>query len=134
MNIYEKIKAIAKEQGNIKIRDLEQKLDFAENTLSKWSKNIPSIDKVVKVADYFNVSLDYFVNRTVPPPTTSITNANGIVGTNNVMSDSNNFSPNGQPNNLPEIEIELLTICNKLDTRKKTALLTYAYGLEENKN
>lgn len=39
---------------------------IAQTTLSAWKngKSIPKIDKLQKIADYFNVSLDYLVGKT----------------------------------------------------------------------
>ena len=62
MDLYEKIKELAA-QKNISIRQLEEKLGFANATLRRWNKNKPSVDKIQAVAKYFNVSVDYLLGN-----------------------------------------------------------------------
>lgn len=49
---------------NIAISQLENDLNFGAGLISRWSKNSPSIDKIVDIADYFHVSLDEVVGYT----------------------------------------------------------------------
>ena len=51
------------EQEGIKIAQLERKMDFGNGTIRKWDKTFPSADKLAKVADYFNVTVDYLLGR-----------------------------------------------------------------------
>ena len=46
------------------IPKLENILGFGSGTIVKWDKSSPSIDKLLKVADYFHVSVDYLIGRT----------------------------------------------------------------------
>ncbi len=62
VNLYEKIKELAT-QKNISIRQLEEKLGFANATLRRWDKNKPSVDKIQAVAKFFNVSVDYLLGN-----------------------------------------------------------------------
>jgi transcriptional regulator with XRE-family HTH domain len=62
MEIYERIKDMAKKRG-LTIKDLEVELGFVKNSLYKWKKASPSIDRVDKVARYFHVSLDALLGR-----------------------------------------------------------------------
>lgn len=62
--VLERVKQLAKKQG-ISIVELEEKLGFGRNSLYAWKNKMPSNDKLIKVADYFNVSLDYLVGRDV---------------------------------------------------------------------
>ncbi|MDT7017033.1 helix-turn-helix domain-containing protein [Latilactobacillus curvatus] len=55
--MYSKIKMLAKEQG-VSINKMEKDLEFGSSTISKWSKSIPSVDKLKKVADYLDVTID----------------------------------------------------------------------------
>ena len=58
-NFHTRIKDLCK-LHKITIRKLEEDLNFGHSTINKWKDNVtPSIDKVIKVAEYFNVSLDY---------------------------------------------------------------------------
>ncbi|MDG4968278.1 helix-turn-helix domain-containing protein [Lactococcus lactis] len=87
MDLYEKIKELAA-QKNISIRQLEEKLGFANATLRRWNKNKPSVDKIQAVAKYFNVSVDYLLGieddkkpRFSPELNDAIENAEAYEGT-----------------------------------------------------
>jgi transcriptional regulator with XRE-family HTH domain len=45
------------------LRHLERKMDFGNGTIRRWDTTTPSGDKLLKVADYFNVSVDYLLGR-----------------------------------------------------------------------
>ncbi|EHD1702306.1 helix-turn-helix domain-containing protein [Listeria monocytogenes] len=62
MDIYDRIKKLAETSG-ITIKELESNLGFVKNSLYKWKKASPSIDRVEKVAEYFNVSIDFLLGR-----------------------------------------------------------------------
>lgn len=61
--VYERIKRLCAKKG-ITIAKLESDLGFGNASIKKWEKmSSPSIDKVVKVATYFDVSIDYLMGR-----------------------------------------------------------------------
>lgn len=62
ITVFDRIKKLADRRGK-KIVDVESDLDFSKNYLYKWKKSTPSSDKLAKVADYFNVSVDYLLGR-----------------------------------------------------------------------
>lgn len=53
------------------VRDLEVALDFPKNTIPNWGKILPSCRKVIDVAHFFHVSVDFLLGETVDrtPPT-----------------------------------------------------------------
>ena len=59
--MLEKIRTLAKEKG-VTLAEVERSCGLGERSLSKWDKNIPSVDKVKRVADYFGITLDELVN------------------------------------------------------------------------
>lgn len=61
MTIKDRVKDLADNEG-ISLPVLESKLGFGNSTIVKWDKSVPNVQKLKKVADYFNVSLDYLVN------------------------------------------------------------------------
>ena len=63
MNAYEKIKELATEKG-MSIRELEINLGYSNGYFGKWKKVSPNSEGLRKVADYFNVSVDYLLGRT----------------------------------------------------------------------
>ncbi|MGG5358875.1 MULTISPECIES: helix-turn-helix domain-containing protein [unclassified Enterococcus] len=62
MNTYEIIKNLAK-TNKISIAELERKLNLSNGSISKWSKNSPNTEPIAKVADYFDVSIDFLLGR-----------------------------------------------------------------------
>lgn len=60
--LLDKIKYLCK-INNMTIRDLEIKLSIGNGVIAKWEKGSPKADNLVKVADYFNLPLDYFFDR-----------------------------------------------------------------------
>lgn len=58
--ILKKIEELSKKQG-ISITSLEKKLSFGNGTIRSWDKCSPSIEKLKRVADYFGVSIEYFL-------------------------------------------------------------------------
>ncbi|MBR5509578.1 MAG: helix-turn-helix transcriptional regulator [Lachnospiraceae bacterium] len=50
------------EKRKLSIAALEKELGFSTASLAKWKDSSPRIDKVQKVAEYFDISIDYLVN------------------------------------------------------------------------
>lgn len=62
--LYQRIKQLCSEKG-ITINKLENDLGVGVSSIQKWKvSKSPSVDKVVKVADYFDVSVDYLLGIT----------------------------------------------------------------------
>lgn len=60
MLTYETIKKLCKDNG-ITVTGLEKELGFSRGSLCKVNTNKPSMEKVQKIADYFNVSVEYLL-------------------------------------------------------------------------
>ena len=60
VEMFEKIEALCKKE-NISVAALEGKLGFGKCTILKWKTSNPTVDKLKKVADYFGVTIDYFL-------------------------------------------------------------------------
>ena len=63
MGLRDIIKDLAVKK-KISVAELERTLGFGNGSISKWNKQSPSVDKLNKVADYFDVSVDYLLGRT----------------------------------------------------------------------
>ncbi|MED2764861.1 helix-turn-helix transcriptional regulator [Bacillus thuringiensis] len=63
MTVVDRIKKLCNEQ-KITIAELERRIQLSNGQIRKWANQTPGVDKVQKVADYFNVSLDYLLGRT----------------------------------------------------------------------
>lgn len=61
MNLKERIKSLCKNSG-ISMNKLEEELGFAKGYISKLDKSNPNSSKLQKIADFFNVTLDYLIS------------------------------------------------------------------------
>lgn len=59
--MVDKISILCNER-NISIGKLENILGFGNGTIWKWRKSSPSVEKLKAVADYFGVSIEYFLD------------------------------------------------------------------------
>jgi transcriptional regulator with XRE-family HTH domain len=63
MTAFDRLKKLCDEQG-ISVNKLEERIGLGKNTLYSWKKKIPTGSNLTKVADYFDVSVDYLLGRT----------------------------------------------------------------------
>ncbi|MDT2809156.1 helix-turn-helix transcriptional regulator [Enterococcus asini] len=61
--LLDRIKELANER-KMTIAELERKVDFGQGSISKWAKQSPSSERLKIVADFFDVSTDYLLDRT----------------------------------------------------------------------
>lgn len=66
MNLYERVQSLCRKQ-DITIASLERMCGLGNGTVKKWSRTIPSGDRLARVADYFHVSVDYLLGRQTVP-------------------------------------------------------------------
>ena len=62
MALKEKVQTICKAKG-IPTYKVEEDCGFAKGYISKLDKSAPSTDKIKKIADYLDVSIDYLLDR-----------------------------------------------------------------------
>lgn len=62
MNLVQRIRNLCNSQ-NLTFAELERTLGFSNGQIRRWEKTKPGIDKIQKVADYFDVSVDYLLGR-----------------------------------------------------------------------
>lgn len=65
MDMKQRIKQLCKEK-KISVNKLEKDLGFGTGYVSKLDKSTPNTSKVKKIADYFNVSVDYLMTGKEP--------------------------------------------------------------------
>lgn len=67
MNVYEQIEALCKE-NDMNIANLEAKLGFSNGSIGKYKikGSMPSADRLQKIAEYFNVTMDYLMTGEGP--------------------------------------------------------------------
>lgn len=66
MNIVQKIEMLASKRGE-SINSIEQKVGISRGIIRSWEHKQPTADKIVRVADYLDVSIDYLLGRTSLP-------------------------------------------------------------------
>lgn len=64
MTLVDRIRTLAN-QRDMSLPQLEVKLGLGNGTISRWKTSSPNTDKLQKIADYFNVSMDYLLGRDV---------------------------------------------------------------------
>lgn len=62
-SIFDRIIDLCAGSG-LSVADLERKCDLSSGAVNKWKTSSPSVEKLGRVADYFNVSIDYLYGRT----------------------------------------------------------------------
>lgn len=62
MNVYEKIKILCKER-KISVFQLEKELGFSNGSIRKWNTTSPAAERVKRVADYFDIGIEYFLEE-----------------------------------------------------------------------
>lgn len=62
------LKKIRKEKGISQLK-LAMDLNMSQNTISRYETGDrePGINELIKIADYFNISVDYLLERTQNP-------------------------------------------------------------------
>ena len=63
MSTVERIKKLCEEQ-KITFAELERRIDLSNGQIARWKKQTPGVDKLEKVAEYFDVSIDFLLGRT----------------------------------------------------------------------
>lgn len=127
--MFDRIFNLLKEKG-ITQSALADKIGVRQATISDWKrkKTTPSAETIGLIAEILGVSTDYLITGKEYSPSPSQTVNQGIFGDRN---HNNTVTINGNaPLEVSEIEGELLKVCASLDIRRKNALLTYAYKLE----
>ena len=72
MGLYEQIKEAANAKG-YSINRLEKELGFPRSSISKYNKNIPSMEKIQKIADFLNLSISDIIKEENDKKTSTLT-------------------------------------------------------------
>ena len=124
MDFYTKLIELCKQKG-VSRSKMADDIGISRSAPQGWAEKVavPRFETIKKIEDYFGVPVSYFSETT----NQTIHDNHGIIG--------NTHAPvtiNGAPElALGDIEKELLSICGKLDMKRKNALLAKAYELLE---
>lgn len=103
LTLVEKIKKLADEH-NTTFAEIERKIDISNGQIRRWDNSSPKVENIQKVADYFDVSVDYLLGR---EEKTSLAEKYGA------------FAFDGEPISDEEMEFLLSVLDAKRKTEKK---------------
>lgn len=63
MSMVDRIRILAEEKRTT-LAGIERDLNLGQGSIRKWDASSPSVEKVDRIAKYFNVSLDYILGKT----------------------------------------------------------------------
>lgn len=128
LDIYDRI--------DLKLRELDasrkkmcQDLSIPYSTLTSFYQNRSgnmTLSTIKKIADYLGCSMDYLVNGEG-----NKSYNNNIMYNGNIHSITISNGDNCSRRELTEIEYEIMKVCSRLSTKKKNALLSAAYKIEQ---
>lgn len=128
MEFYDRVNELCRERG-MSITALAIALGFSKGTPSNWKTMTkpPRAENVKKIAEYFGVPVSSLTGYS-SVDVHSVQDNHGIIGNTHAPVTINGSDA---PGGIGEIEREILSICSKLDTKRKAALLARAYELLE---
>lgn len=136
MGLYEQVKEIAKSKG-YSINRLEKELGFARSSISKFNKNVPSMEKVKQIADLLGVSISEITGEETPNTGLSEKDEKDIAkDMDNIIRKLKNnedgpASYDGEP--IPEEDIDLLAGQIELMMRRLKPINKEKYNPYKNK-
>ncbi|WP_242387291.1 helix-turn-helix domain-containing protein [Enterococcus gallinarum] len=66
MTLFERISELAKKHDK-SLKEVAEELGLSRNAIYQWKTSSPKAESLAKVAEYFNVSMDYLLGRTNEP-------------------------------------------------------------------
>lgn len=63
-DFYEQLKKICQEH-NTTVYAVEKATGASKGSFIKWRTSSPSVDKIIEIADYFGVPMDYLIGRDI---------------------------------------------------------------------
>lgn len=134
MSVNERIFSKINELG-LKFSDVADKTGIDRASFTRWKneKYKPSLDAIVALSQFFNVSTDWLL--TGKSPASNISFSGSVTGSNTVVQGGNSANITVQNNDTPKQEIskqaaELVKIFENLDARSQMRLFSTALELE----
>lgn len=119
-------------EADITQDQLAKALGVVPSAVGKYERvddSYPSVEVLIKIADYFSVSLDYLLRGTEPQ--TMENNVSGaLLNSSVIQANHGGVVFNGEQAVSPEA-VELLNIYDNLSVRERLKLLNFAVDLEE---
>lgn len=116
-------------QRSTKPNPVGKEIGISSGIITKWKNGaIPNGDSLLKLANYFDCSIDYLLDRTDEPQSHKTKSSNSVNGNYNAV-DNSSVTVNNSP--LDEHQKTLLDIYNKLTPIQQAQLLVEADKMAE---
>lgn len=123
---------------NITQTALAEHIGVVPSAVGKYERlpnSFPSVEALVKIADYFNVSIDYLLRGTEPAPSVANNISGSLSNSPFIQANHGGVIYNGEGGMpLSPEALELQRIYEALGGRERLKLLNYAVELEEGSN
>ena len=123
---------------NIKQTALAEYLGVVPSAVGKYERlpnSYPSVEALIKIADYFHVSIDYLLRGTELTPSVENTINGAMSNSSFIQANHGGVIYNGESGKALSPEaLELQRIYEALGGRERLKLLNYAVELEEGSN
>lgn len=136
---YERLKLLCDNKG-IKLTNLIQELGMSSGNMNKWKKGVvPKGSTLSKLADYFNVSVDYLIGKTEEQTNIHyVNNINDINDSNfiqgNIIKGDTSISVPSSTNKSTQLskeETEILNIYRSLEARDRTKFMNFVFEMQD---
>ena len=122
--------------ANITQSDLASHIGVVPSAIGKYERlngAYPSVDALIKIADYFNVSIDYLLRGINPQPTVENNISGSLSNSPFIQANHGGVVINGEGQAVSPEAVELLHIYETLGGRDRLKLLNFAVELEGSK-
>lgn len=118
MTLVDRIRALAN-QRDMSLPQLEIELGLGNGTISRWRSSSPNTDKLQRIADYFNVSMDYLLGRNITLNKRDQQNINEILANTEQLLKQDGLMFDGDPASPEAIESILSAMQIGMEMAKK---------------
>lgn len=118
MTLVDRIRTLAN-QRDMSLPQLEVELGLGNGTISRWRSSSPNTDKLQRIADYFNVSMDYLLGRDITLNKRDQQNINEILANTEQLLKQDGLMFDGDPASPEAIESILSAMQIGMEIAKK---------------
>lgn len=118
MTLVDRIRTLAN-QRDMSLPQLEVELGLGNGTISRWRSSSPNTDKLQRIADYFNVSMDYLLGRDITLNKRDQQNINEILANTEQLLKQDGLMFDGNPASPEAIESILSAMQIGMEMAKK---------------
>lgn len=118
MTLVDRIRTLAN-QRDMSLPQLEVELGLGNGTISRWRSSSPNTDKLQRIADYFNVSMDYLLGRDITLNKRDQQNINEILANTEQLLKQDGLMFDGDPASPEAIESILSAMQIGMEMAKK---------------